>query len=590
VSQSDVVTLARQGDPDAIATLMNRALRSQQITVKAVRRDQHLYVILTAQQLPDQSACVRVVQNGMLRLAATAIQLVTIAGQQLNQDDPSWFETLTLGEMMRSHDVASAASPPDLKSPLRSAVTSTQHKVKPAKKPRKKAKKQPNFKLPVITFPPLPIPTKVLTPFIFVGCVGLAFLPLSRWVINNYQDTISQWKTQASSQLQVARNTLINTSQTLQSTFDQLPDFPGLTAFSRAASNSETLLDTSTVDNLNKFSDIALTTIQNPVSPDTRIKLKAVGDIIPGTNYPSNKLHPNKTALFQSVKPALQGSDILFGNFESTLTNYPKSAKNIGRGLVFAFRTPPSYTSILQDAGFDVLSVANNHSFDFYETGFTDTIDNLNQAGMKAVGRKEDIIYHEAKGVKFAFIGFSYFSVHNNMHDLEAATALVKKADENADIIVISVHAGAEGTSALNVRNKTEYFYGENRGNKVLFAHTLIDAGADLVLGHGPHVPRALELYNGKLIAYSLGNFMGYRTLSSRGKLGYSLVLEADLDPVGNFTGGKIIPIHINSKGIPYMDSKFRSVGLIRQLTQNNFPKTPLKIEEDGEVLVKEEK
>ena len=207
---------------------------------------------------------------------------------------------------------------------------------------------------------------------------------------------------------------------------------------------------------------------------------------------------------------------------------------------------------------------------------------------MKAVGRKEDIIYHEAKGVRFAFIGFSYFNVHNNMHDLEAATALVKKADENADIIVISVHAGAEGTSALNVRNKTEYFYGENRGNKVLFAHTLIDAGADLVLGHGPHVPRALELYNDKLIAYSLGNFMGYRTLSSRGKLGYSLVLEADLDPVGNFTGGKIIPIHINSKGIPYMDRKSRSVGLIRQLTQNNFPNTPLKIEGNGEIVVKE--
>lgn len=581
MSQSDVVTMARQGDPDAIATLINRALHSQQISAKTVRRDQHLYVILTAQQLPDQSACVRVVQNGMLRLGVTAIQLVTIAGQQFNQASPSWFETLTLAEMMQSKS--------DINSPLPPPTPSIQKTVKPTKKSRKKVKKQPNFQLPIITFPPLPIPTKVLTPFIFAGCVGLAFLPLSRWAIQNYQDTFEQWEVQTNRQLQVARNTLKNTSQALQSTVDQLPDFPRFNLFSQATSTPESIPDTATVDNLNKFSEIALTTIQNPVTPDTRIKLKAVGDIIPGTNYPSNKLHPNKSVLFQSVKPALQGSDILFGNFESTLTNYPKSAKNIGRGLVFAFRTPPSYTSILQDAGFDVLSVANNHSFDFYETGFTDTIDNLNQAGMKAVGRKEDIIYHEAKGVRFAFIGFSYFNVHNNMHDLEAATALVKKADENADIVVISVHAGAEGTSALNVRNKTEYFYGENRGNKVLFAHTLIDAGADLILGHGPHVPRALELYNDKLIAYSLGNFMGYRTLSSQGKLGYSLVLEADLDPVGNFTGGKIIPIHINSQGIPYMDSKFRSVGLIRQLTQNNFPNTPLKIEGDGKIVVKEE-
>ncbi|MGB3533227.1 MAG: CapA family protein [Microcoleaceae cyanobacterium] len=577
MSQSDIVTLARQGDPDAIATLMNRALRSQNITTKTVRRDQHLYVILTAQELPDRSACVRVVQNGMLRLAATTIQWVTIAGQQLSQDSPTWFETLTLGEMMRSKSDIKTPSPPA--SPPKKAV-------KNRKKPDKIRKNKPKFQLPIITFPPLPVPTKILTPLIFAGCVGLAFLPLSQWMIQNYQETLIEWKSQTDRQLKKGYNTVKSVSNTVQSTFNQLPDFPRFTAFSKTSLTSDSTADTTTVDNLNKFSEIALNTIQNPITPDTRIKLKAVGDIIPGTNFPSNKLHPNKTVLFQSVKSALQGSDILFGNFESTLTNYPNTAKNIGRGLVFAFRTPPSYTAILKDAGFDVLSVANNHSFDFHEAGFTDTINNLNNAGMKAVGRKEDIIYHEAKGVRFAFIGFSYFSAHNNMHDLEAATALVKKADENADIVVISVHAGAEGTSALNVRNKTEYFYGENRGNKVLFSHTLIDAGADLILGHGPHVPRALELYKGKLIAYSLGNFMGYRTLSSRGKLGYSLVLEADLDPVGNFTGGKIIPIHINSKGIPYTDNKFRSVGLIRQLTQSNFPNTPLKIESEGRIVI----
>ncbi len=579
MSQPDVVTLARQGDPNAIAALINRALRSQGVRAKAVRRDQHLYVILTAQQLPNQSACVRVVQNGMLRLGATTIKLVTIAGQQLNQNSPSWFQTLTLAEIMRSQ--------PTLNSFLHPPSPTAPDPVPPQKR-LKKPSLFPSFQLPIITFPPLPIPTKILTPFIFAGCVGLAFFPLSQWVIQNYQDTIVELKTQTSRQLNRVPQTFTTVSQNVQSIFAQLPSLPNFKALSTAASPPTPIPDTATVDNLNKFSEIALTTIQNPVSPETRVKIKAVGDIIPGTNFPANKLHPNKTVLFKSVKPALQGSDILFGNFESTLTNYPKSAKNIGRGLVFAFRTPPSYTSILEDAGFDVLSVANNHSFDFYETGFTDTINNLNQAGMKAVGRKEDIIYHEAKGVRFAFIGFSYFSVHNNMHDLEAATALVKKADENADVVVISVHAGAEGTSALNVRNKTEYFYGENRGNKVLFSHTLIDAGADLVLGHGPHVPRAMELYKGKLIAYSLGNFMGYRTLSSRGKLGYSLVLEADLDPVGNFTGGKIIPIHINSKGIPYMDSKFRSVGLIRKLTQSNFPNTPLKIDGEGRILVKE--
>ena len=567
MSQTDVVTLARQGDADAIAVLINQALQGQGITAKTIRRDQHLYVILEAEHLPDATACVRVIQNGMLRLGTTAIELVTIAGQQMNQKTPSWFKTLTLKEISRSE-------------PNVAPVPEQQSSRKP---PQKRSVQRPVIKFPL---PPIPV-RKVLAPLVFAGCVGLAFFPLSRWVLQNYEEPLVGLKSQTLRQWDALPQRWTNVSQNLQSTLNSLPRFPQFSSTPMAVSAPEQLPET-TVENLNKLSELALTTLENPISPDTRIKLKAVGDIIPGTNFPSNKLHPNKTVLFRSAKSALQGADILFGNFESTLTNYPKSAKNTSRRLVFAFRTPPSYTSILQDAGFDVLSVANNHSFDFFEAGFNDTIENLNQAGMKAVGRKDDIVYHEVKGVRFAFIGFSYFSIHNNMNDLEAAKALVRKADETADIVVISVHAGAEGTSALNVRNKTEYFYGENRGNKVLFSHTLIDEGADLILGHGPHVPRAMELYKGKLIAYSLGNFMGYRTLSSRGKLGYSLVLEADLDPVGNFKAGKIIPIHINSKGIPYVDNKFRSVGLIRQLTRSNFPNTPLEINREGEILVKD--
>ncbi len=582
MSQTDVVTLAQEGNANAIAILINQALRGQGITAKTIRRDQHLYVILEAEELPDQSACVRVIQNGMLRLGTTAIELITIAGQQFNQNSPSWFQTLTLLEIMGSQPAANTFT--------QSQTPSSQPQTSGKKTPKKLKKRfrLPSLQLPAITFPPPPVSVrKILTPFIFAGCVGLAFFPLSRWMIQNYEETFIDLKTETMHQWESLPYRFTTLSQTVQSTLEKLPTFPRFQSPPKGDSAPEDFPET-TVENLNKFSEIALSTIQNPVSPETRIKLKAVGDIIPGTNFPSNKLHPNKSVLFRSAKPALQGADILFGNFESTLTTHPKTAKNTNRRLVFAFRTPPSYTSILQDAGFDVLSVANNHSFDFFETGFNDTIENLNQAGMKAVGRKEDIVYHEVKGVQFAFIGFSYFPVHNNMNDLDAAKALVKKADENADIVVISVHAGAEGTAALNVRNKTEYFYGENRGNKVLFSHTLIDEGADVILGHGPHVPRAMELYKGKLIAYSLGNFMGYRTLSSRGKLGYSLVLEADLDPVGNFTGGKIIPIHINSKGIPYVDNKFRSVGLIRKLTQSNFPNTPLTIDRDGKIVVEE--
>jgi hypothetical protein len=327
---------------------------------------------------------------------------------------------------------------------------------------------------------------------------------------------------------------------------------------------------------------------KTPVNLPATVSIKAVGDIIPGTNFPYNKLPENKERLFEDVKPQLQGADILFGNFESTLTDYPYSAKGAGGGRLFAFRTPPSYAKILKDAGFNILSVANNHSYDFHEQGFKDTIKNIDSNGMKAVGKRDQIVYKTVKGVRFAFIGFSnYGDVHNSLLEIEAGQKVVKKAKQNADIIVISVHAGSEGTGALNVRNRTEFFYGENRGNMVLFSRKMIDAGADLILGHGPHVTRALELYKGKLIAYSLGNFMGYRTLSTAGELGVSLILDVKMNPQGDFVSGKIIPIELDNRGIPYVDNDFRSVRLIRRLTSSDFPNTGLKIDDKGQILQK---
>jgi hypothetical protein len=321
--------------------------------------------------------------------------------------------------------------------------------------------------------------------------------------------------------------------------------------------------------------------------PEVNIKIKAVGDIVPGTNYPQNRLHPQKTILFQSVKPILKGADFLFGNFESTLTNYPFSPKGAGSGLLIAFRTPPSYNQLLKEVGFDVLSVANNHSFDFSNQGFADTIRNIEKVGIQALGRKGQILIARRKGLSIAWIGFSFLEEHNSLNNLRAAKYLVQVARKHADIVVISFHGGAEGTGAMHVRNQSEYFFGENRGNLVQFAHTMIDNGADLILGHSPHVPRALELYKGKLIAYSLGNFMGYQTLATQAELAYSLVLEVELNNQGDFVSGKIIPVLLNGQGIPYPDRQGLSIKLIRQLTQMDFPRTPITIDNNGRILPK---
>ena len=322
-----------------------------------------------------------------------------------------------------------------------------------------------------------------------------------------------------------------------------------------------------------------------PRSPknDGYITIKAVGDIVPGTNFPNNRL-PDKNKIFEKVQKSLDGADILFGNFESTFTNSSRVGKDTSRPMVFAFRTPPKFAQVFKKTGFNVLSVANNHSLDFSQVGFTDTMKTIESAGMKPVGKKNEIVYKKVKDIPIAFIGFSSLDVHNSLHDLKAAKALVLEAKQKAKIVVISVHGGAEGTDAMRVRNKQENFYGENRGNMVLFSRTLIDNGADLVLGHGPHVVRAMELYKGKMIAYSLGNFVGYRTLSTAGDLAKSLVLQVKLNSKGDFVSGKILPVMLDRQGLPYPDKQLNSVKLISKLTKSDFPNTDLAINRKGEI------
>jgi poly-gamma-glutamate capsule biosynthesis protein CapA/YwtB (metallophosphatase superfamily) len=327
-------------------------------------------------------------------------------------------------------------------------------------------------------------------------------------------------------------------------------------------------------------------TTKQQTFPET-VTIKAVGDIIPGTNFPNHKLPRFRDQLLpKSVRTHLQGSDILFGNFESSLTNYRYTAKDISRGQVFAFRSPPAYAQLFAEAGFNVFNMANNHAMDFGPVGFKDTTKNLEAVGIATLGHKNQILYLEANNIPVAMIGFSPYEMYNSIHNLGAAQALVAKAKNKTNIVIISMHAGAEGTGALHVKNQTEFFYGENRGNSIKFARNMIDAGADLVLGHGPHVPRAMEIYKGKIIAYSLGNFLGYRTLSTNAQTGDSMILEVKLNSLGNLVSSKIIPVRMDRQGIPHIDQSFQTVKLMRSLNNQAFPQNPVKINKKGELVV----
>ena len=112
----------------------------------------------------------------------------------------------------------------------------------------------------------------------------------------------------------------------------------------------------------------------------------------------------------------------------------------------------------------------------------------------------------------------------------------------------------------------------------------MIDAGADLIIGHGPHVPRAIEIYKNRLIAYSLGNFATYRRFNLRGDNGLAPIIEAEIGPDGNFLSGRIISVKQIGSGIPQPDENFTTIELIRNLTEKDFPEVGLTIDETGEI------
>ena len=151
----------------------------------------------------------------------------------------------------------------------------------------------------------------------------------------------------------------------------------------------------------------------------------------------------------------------------------------------------------------------------------------------------------------------------------------------------MSFHGGAEGNKALHVPHGQETFYGENRGNLRAFTHMAIDAGADLILGHGPHVLRGMEVYSGRLIAYSLGNFATYGRFNLSGNLGIGAVLEVELDKEGKFIGGKLLPTAQEGRGRPIRDNKARAIDLVRMLSSQDFPKTHVRVAKDGSLSTK---
>lgn len=340
---------------------------------------------------------------------------------------------------------------------------------------------------------------------------------------------------------------------------------------------------------LSLLSASVVTQAQPPAAPgqaDGFLRLRAVGDVMLGTDFPEGLLPPEDGAqMLADVRDWLEDADVTFANLEGPLCDGGETRKcKKPSSVCYAFRTPTRYGAYLAAAGIDLASTANNHSGDFGEECRRQTEQTLDRLGIKWSGPPGSVATLEVKGKRLAMIAFHTSAATNDVNDHGTAVKLVREARKTHDLVVVSFHGGAEGAKATRVPEGRELFLGENRGDLRRFGRAVIDAGAAIVIGHGPHVARGLELYKGRLIAYSLGNFATYGKFNLTGALGRGLVLEAVLAEDGRFVGGKILPSFQEGKGVPKKDASGAVIPLIRELTAADFPQTGVRISEAGDL------
>ncbi len=319
------------------------------------------------------------------------------------------------------------------------------------------------------------------------------------------------------------------------------------------------------------------------------VTIHAVGDIMMGSYLSGTKMAGGDGAfLFDGVLAALGGAQLLMGNLEAPLSDTcaREKCREGAEGSCFQFAAPAVYATYLARAGFGVMTVANNHAFDCGTEGFRHTLEALEGVGIKPAGGTT-VARLKTGETTLVVAGFSYISAphSHSILDLEKAAAVVKELKKNADIVIVSFHGGAEGKGALRTEDREEEFHGERRGNVIRFARAVVDAGADLVVGHGPHVLRALEVYKGRLIAYSLGNFLVYGGFNIRGPSAITGILKVRLNGnTGELMDGRLVPLHLDARGVPVSDPQGAGVALIRELTDQLRRDPGLTIAEDGTI------
>jgi len=339
--------------------------------------------------------------------------------------------------------------------------------------------------------------------------------------------------------------------------------------------------------------DLPISVSKGSAENSDTIVIVGVGDIMMGTIVPDRSFLPANndcSVLFVPTLDFLKTADVTFGNLEGVFTNTSADAKKCkDPKTCYTFGMPEAYVDCLVNAGFDFISTANNHCGDFGQRGRDNTMRVLKEAGLQYAGDlSKPYAFFQKDGVLYGFCAFSPERGNCSFNDHETARKMITYLNDTCDIVIVSFHSGAEGPNCQHVPRKDEMFMGYNRGNVYAFSHMAIDAGADVVFGHGPHVSRAVELYKDRFIAYSLGNFLTYSRINVNGVNGLAPIVRLEVDKQGRFLKGKIIPTYQEKYKPPKVDPQKRVIKVIRELTKTDFPESPLIIDEEGNMYLPE--
>lgn len=260
---------------------------------------------------------------------------------------------------------------------------------------------------------------------------------------------------------------------------------------------------------LGVFVAVAGTVFAQSAPSPTHTKLLLLGDVNLGRSVGQQILNGNVNYPFELVAEKLRGADLVFVNLESQLSDQKGVTQHPKYNMVFT--GPPQGAQSLREANISVVSTANNHAFDYGIRGLRETIENLQKEGVRWVGTSTDSTemflpaVAEVNGIRIGFLAYTQFVNLKGawggriaLYEKGKVQRDVQALKARVDLVVVSYHAGGEYVDAPSSRLKQEFRF-------------IVECGADLVVGHHPHYVQGIESYRGKLILYSLGNFVFYQ-------------------------------------------------------------------------------